>query len=382
MITEEYNRQQSVEHFLEIVKKSRRGKFKIYIGMAAGVGKTFRMLQEAHNLLAGGVDVCLGIIETHGRQETFALMNGIPEIPRKNVFYHGKQLDELDLEAVLIRKPEVVLVDELAHTNIPGSRNNKRWEDIEQLLDAGISVISALNIQHIESLNREIFKITGIEVKERVPDSIVDSADEMVNVDLTIKELLERLESGKIYEASKIKIAQNNFFQEDKLLFLRELALKEVTRKVGKQIDQESAARLHTNKTLITCISSNAASGVHLIRRSSRMASLYNSRWIVLFVETPDKSVEQINSTEQRKLLNNFNLAAELGAEVVKLKNNKIAKAVADFAIKNGAGLIVSGKPLNSWWQSLFKPNIYKELIDLIEGHGIDILIVASNEKT
>ena len=224
------DRDQNVQHFLQLIRQSRRGKFKIYIGMSAGVGKTFRMLQEAHTLLRNGVDVKIGYIETHNREETKSLLEGLPVIPRRTLFYKGKELDELDVQAVLNLHPEVVLIDELAHSNIEGSKNEKRWQDVMEILDAGINVISAVNIQHIESLHKEVKAITGVDVSERIPDSVLKEADEVVNIDLTADELVTRLKEGKIYTLDKIQIALKNFFQSEKILQLRDLALKEVAR--------------------------------------------------------------------------------------------------------------------------------------------------------
>ena len=219
----------NVQYFLDLIRRSRRGKFKVYIGMIAGVGKTYRMLQEAHELLENGVDVQIGYVETHGRAGTEAQLVGLPVIPRKKIFYKGKELEEMDLEAILQRHPEIVVVDELAHTNVEGCRNRKRWEDVLELLDAGINVISAINIQHIESLNDEVKDIAGIEVKERVPDRILQEADEVVNIDLTAEELIARLKAGKIYRPEKVQTALNNFFKTENILQLRELALKELS---------------------------------------------------------------------------------------------------------------------------------------------------------
>ena len=206
------SREENVQHFLDLIRRSRRGKFKIYIGMIAGVGKTYRMLQEAHELLENGIDVQIGYIETHGRAGTEILLDGLPLIPRKGIFYKGKELEEMDLDRILLLHPELVIVDELAHTNVEGSRNEKRWQDVLELLDAGINVISAVNIQHIESLNEEVRSIAGIEVKERIPDKVLQDADEVVNIDLTAEELINRLKAGKIYRPEKIQVALNNFF--------------------------------------------------------------------------------------------------------------------------------------------------------------------------
>ncbi len=209
-------RAQNAEHFLDLIRQSRRGKFKLYIGMAAGVGKTYRMLQEAHSLLKNKVNVQVGFIETHRREETQALVEGLPIIPRRKAFYKGKQLEELDVQAVINMHPEVVLVDELAHSNIAGSKNEKRWQDVVEILDAGINVISAVNIQHIESLNDTVKEITGVEVSERVPDKVLKMADEVVNIDLTAADLIERLKEGKIYAPEKVAIALKNFFKARK----------------------------------------------------------------------------------------------------------------------------------------------------------------------
>src|SRR5271154_3864694 len=230
---------QNAEHFLELIRQSRRGKFKIYIGMSAGVGKSFRMLQEAQTLLRNGVDIKIGYIETHNRKETQSLLEGLPVIPRRKLFYRGKELEEMDVQAILNLHPEVVVVDELAHTNIEGSKNEKRWQDVMEILDAGINVISAVNIQHIESLNKEVKEITGVDVAERVPDNVLKEADEVVNIDLTADELVIRLKEGKIYTPDKIDISLKNFFQAEKILQLRELALKEVATQLERKIETE-----------------------------------------------------------------------------------------------------------------------------------------------
>ena len=233
------DKEQNVEHFLSLIRKAKRGHLKIYIGMIAGVGKTYRMLREAHDLLTAGVDVQVGYVETHGRVDTAAKLEGLPVIPRKKLFYKGKEVEEMDLQAILQIHPEVVIVDELAHTNIEGCVNEKRWQDVLDLLDAGINVITAVNIQHIESLNGEVQDISGIEVKERVPDSVLGQADEVVNIDLTAEELISRLKAGKIYKPDKIELALRNFFKAENILQLRELALKEVALRVEKKVENE-----------------------------------------------------------------------------------------------------------------------------------------------
>ncbi len=251
-------KEKNAAQFLNLIRKSRRGKFKIYIGMSAGVGKTFRMLQEAQTLLRNGVDVKIGYIETHNRRETHDLLEGLPIIPRRKLFYKGKELDEFDVQAVINLHPEIVIVDELAHTNIEGSKNEKRWQDVMEILDAGINVISAVNIQHIESLHAAVKDITGIDVAERIPDSVLQQADEVVNIDLTADELITRLKEGKIYTQDKIQLSLQNFFQSERILQLRELALKEVASQVERKIETELPRNAHLKQErFLACISSN-----------------------------------------------------------------------------------------------------------------------------
>ncbi|MCC6583503.1 MAG: sensor protein KdpD, partial [Chitinophagales bacterium] len=299
----------SAEQFLDLIKKSRRGKFKIYIGMSAGVGKTYRMLQESHALLKNGIDVKVGYIETHNRAETHVLLEGLPIIPRRKLFYKGKELEELDVQAVISLRPEVVIVDELAHTNIEGSKNEKRWQDVFDILDAGINVISAVNIQHIESLYEEVKKITGVDVKERIPDSVLAQADEVVNIDLTADELVTRLKEGKIYRQDKIETALKNFFKSQHILQLRELALKEVASQVERKVEIEvprNNALKH--ERFLACISSNDHTARTVIRKTARLANYYNSKWFCLYVQIASESSDKIALDKQRHLINNFKL--------------------------------------------------------------------------
>ena len=276
-------RQDSVQRFLELIRRSHRGKFKVYIGMSAGVGKTCRMLQEARQLLDAGVDVRIGYIETHGRAGTEALVEGLPLVPRRRLFYKGKELEEMDTQAIVNLRPEIVVVDELAHTNIEGSENPKRWQDVMQILDAGISVISAVNIQHIEGLNEVVEEITGIEIRERVPDSVLAMADEVVNIDLTAEELISRLKAGKIYKPDKIELALRNFFKAENILQLRELALKEVALRVEKKVENEVVENIGLrHERFLACISSQEKTPRKLIRKVARLATHYNSKFVVL----------------------------------------------------------------------------------------------------
>src|ERR1700760_2116402 len=293
------------------------------------------MLQGAQTLLRNGGGVKIGYIETHRRKETESLLEGLPVLPRRKLFYKGKELDELDVQAVINLHPEVVIIDELAHTNIGGSKNEKRWQDVMDILDAGINVISAINIQHIESLNEEIRNITGIEVAERVPDSVLKEADEVVNIDLTADELVARLKEGKIYAPEKVEVALRNFFRPEKILQLRELALKEVASQVERKIETELPRNGHLRtERFLACISSNHAVARKVIRKTARLASYYHSRWVLLYVQTPAEDGDKIGLAAQRHLINNFKLAMELGAEVIREKQSNIAKGIMEVATR------------------------------------------------
>ncbi|SMO54254.1 sensor protein KdpD [Solitalea koreensis] len=371
-------KEQSAQHFIELIQRSKRGKFKIYIGMSAGVGKTYRMLQEAHSLLKNGIDVKIGYIETHGRKETHALLLGLPIIPRRKLFYKGKELEEMDLQAILTVRPEVVIVDELAHTNIEGSQNEKRWQDVLDILKAGINVISAVNIQHIESINDEAERISGATIQERVPDSVLLMADEVVNIDLTAEELITRLKEGKIYDEAKVQMALGNFFQSEKILQLRELALKEVARQVVRKIDAEipKAIKLRA-EVFMACISTNDVSAKNIIRKTARLAAYYNSRWFVLYVQTPRESADKIRLNCQRHLINNFKLATELGGEVIKLKNENIAEGMFEAITKYEVTTLCLGKPEFSWWKVFKGRALFEQIIKKIERLDVDLVILS-----
>jgi len=366
------------ETFIDLVKKSRRGKFKIYIGMSPGVGKTYRMLQEAHALLRNGIDIQIAYIETHNRAETQALIDGIPNIPRRKVFYKGKELEEMDLNAVLNRHPEVVIVDELAHSNIEGSKNKKRWQDVVDILDAGISVISAVNIQHLESMNQEIESITGIPITERIPDKILEITDEIVNIDLTADELIDRLKEGKIYDKSKINTALQNFFRPDKILQLRELALKEVAHHVERKIDIEIPKQIKLRpEKFLACISSNADTAKIVIRKTARLASYYRSPWIVLYVQSGNESGDRIKLDKQRHLINNFKLATELGAEVLKVKSDEITQTIMKVADEREITTICIGKPHLNLFQVIIRTAVFNQLLKHIAKEEIDLVILS-----
>ncbi|HJW16741.1 MAG TPA: sensor histidine kinase KdpD [Flavisolibacter sp.] len=371
----------TAEEWLQRVHRSesQKGKLKIYIGMSAGVGKTYRMLQEAHQLLRDGINVRIGYIETHGRIETVALAEGLPAIPRREVFYKGKRLEELDVQAILLLHPQVVLIDELAHTNIPGSKNEKRWQDVLEVLEAGIDVISAVNIQHIESINEDVKEITGIEVKERVPDKILQIADEVVNIDLPADELIRRLREGKIYDHTKVQQALTNFFQPEKILQLRELALKEVAGQVERKVDYEITARTkpYRHERFLACISSNHEIAQRIIRKTARLASYYNSQWYVLYVQTPKESSDKIGLAAQRHLINNFKNATQLGAEVIQKQEENIARAIIETIEEKGITTICLGKPHLKLWQIILKTSVFNQLLKTLSKNDVDLIILS-----
>lgn len=368
----------SAEEFLELIKKARRGKFKIYIGMSAGVGKTYRMLQEAHSLLRSGIDVKIGFIETHGRPETHALLMGLPVIATRKMFYKGKELEEMDLSAIINLRPEVVVIDELAHTNVEGSKNAKRWQDVTDILDAGINVISAVNIQHIESLNDDVKVITGIEVKERVPDSLIAQADEVVNIDLTADELVTRLKEGKIYRPSKIETALKNFFRSEHILQLRELALKEVASQVERKVETEiTKVNAGQRERFMACISSNEKTAKNVIRKTARLASYYNSKWYVLYVQTPKERPDKIALDKQRFLINNYKLATELGAEIIKIQSDRVVKCILQQAEERKVTTICIGKPHFSILKIILATNVFNELLKKLSSGNMDLVILS-----
>ncbi|QTE37341.1 sensor protein KdpD [Mucilaginibacter gossypii] len=374
----EDTKEQSVEHFLELIKKSRRGKFKVYIGMSAGVGKTYRMLQEAQTLLRNGIDVKIGYIETHNRKETHALLKGLPVIPRRKLFYKGKELEEMDLKAVISLRPEVVIVDELAHTNIEGSSNEKRWQDVLEILNAGINVISAVNIQHMESLNEEVQRITGATINERVPDKVLQLADEVVNIDLTADELIERLKEGKIYDEKKIPTALSNFFQAERILQLRELALREVAHQVERKIDIEVPKTIKLRPELfLACISTNDESAKVIIRKTARLSSYYRSKWYLLYVQTSRESSDKINLAAQRHLINNMKLATQLGGEVLKVKDDNVARTIWETAEKYDITTICIGKPRFKFYQLIMKTAVFTQLLNKMSKTDIDLVILS-----
>jgi two-component system sensor histidine kinase KdpD len=372
------DRNASANRFLDLIRRSRRGKFKVYIGMSAGVGKTYRMLQEAHALLANGVDVQVGYVETHGRTETVKLCEGLPILPRRKLFYKGKELEEMDVQGIINRHPEIVIVDELAHSNIEGSKNEKRWQDVMDLLEANINVISAVNIQHLESINADVQEITGVEIRERIPDRVLQMADEVVNIDLTADELVARLKAGNIYTADKVEIALNNFFQPDKILQLRELALREVAHQVERKIDAEVPKNAkYKPERFLACISSNEETAKTVIRKTARLASYYGAKWFILYVQTPDEDVEKINLAAQRHLINNFKTGTELGGEVIQVKSKHIAQTILEVAEQREITTVCMGKPHLNLFRIILNTSLFNQLLTKLSAGEVDLIILS-----
>ncbi len=368
--------------FLALVRQRERGKLKLYIGSAAGVGKTYRMLQEAHELRRRGIDVVVGFVETHNRTDTVAQVLDLELVPRGTFEYRGVVLEEMHVDAIIARRPQVAVVDELAHSNVPGSRHAKRWEDVLQLLDEGINVISAVNVQHLESLNDVVERELAVTVRETVPDWLVAQADQVVNVDLSAEDLRQRLRDGKIYKAEKVESALANFFTDENLSSLRELALREVANSVDRAREGavrrvESATTPRTVDRLMVCLSSDPPLSRILLRKASRIAGRLNSDWYCVYVQTSAERADRIDATVQRKLVENIQLAQSLGADVVKLTGDDVSAALAKFAAERAVTLAVMGQTRRSRWHRLTRGSVVERLIQMRA--GLDVLVVSAN---
>lgn len=369
--------------FLTLVRRRERGKLKLYIGSSAGTGKTYRMLQEAHDLRRRDVDVVVGFVETHGRDDTQAQVRDIEVVPRQRIAYRGVTLEEMDIDAVIERHPEVAIVDELAHTNVPGARHRKRWEDVIELLDTGVNVISAVNVQHLESLNDVIASMLGVTVRETVPDWVVTTADQVVNLDISAEDLRQRLRDGKIYRADKIHAALENFFTDENLTTLRELALREVASSVDRTreaIVRREESGEHTAgprgvDRILVAMSSSPPYTATLLRKASRIAGRLNSDWYCVYVQTPDERPDRIDSAVQRTLVDNIQLAQSLGAEVVKLEGVDVATTILEFAREKGVTLLIVGQSKQSGLRHILRGSIVQRLAG--NTLGCDVLVVS-----
>ena len=369
--------------FVTLVRRQERGKLKLYIGSAAGVGKTYRMINEAHDLRRREIDVVVGFIETHNRADTLAQLRDIEVVPRQQIEYRGVTLEEMDVDAVIARRPQVAVVDELAHSNVPGARHRKRWEDVMQLLDEGINVISALNVQHVESLNDVVASTLGVTVRETVPDWVVASADQVVNLDISSEDLRQRLREGKIYTSDKVDAALRNFFTDENLTTLRELALREVAGAVDRsreeivrrETGEMPSAAPRTVERILVAMSSNPPYTAALLRKASRIAGRLNSDWYCVYVQTSDERADRIDSTVQRTLVQNIQLAQTMGAEVVKLTGDDVAAALSQFAIKKGVTLVIVGQSKRSRLHHLTRGSVVERLVN--NAAGLDVLVVS-----
>ena len=357
-------------------QRQRRGHLKLFLGYAAGIGKTYAMLEAAHQRLAEEIDVVVGYVETHGRAETEAMLAGLEVIPRRPVEYHGAVLPEMDLDAVLARHPQLVLVDELAHTNAPGSRHAKRYLDVEELLDAGIAVYTTLNIQHLESLNDVVARITGVTVREKLPDGVFDEADEIELVDLPPHELVQRLREGKVYVPDQAAQAIQQFFRLGNLSALREVAM----RRAAERVDYQMRAYMRTRairgpwpaaERLLVCVSAGLSSE-RLVHEGRRLANQLNAEWFALYVETPDHA--RLPEAARARVAHHLQLAQELGARIRTLPADSVAEGVVAYARKHNVTKIIAGKPLRPRWTEFMAGSVVDQIIR--KSRDIDVYVI------
>lgn len=367
----------NAESLLAKEQESRRARLRVYLGAAPGVGKTYQMLEEAHLLKRQGLDIVIGFIEPHGRADTEALIDDLEQVPLRRTDYRGVTLEEMDVEAVIQRKPAIALVDELAHTNVPGSKNRKRYDDVLEILDAGISVITAVNVQHVESLNDAIANITGVRVRETVPDYFLRRADEVVNVDVSIQTLRTRLRQGKIYAVEKIEQALANFFRKGNLSALRELALRQVAEdqaaKAHEYREREGLEQAAIPEKVMVCIASRG-SAKKLLRTGSRIAGRLASDWYAVYVETPKEELGRIKPDDHARLMENIRFAEELGAKVVKLKGRRVADSLIDFARREGITHVVFGQSARSRWDILLRGSVINRFLAEVRGATVQVV--------
>ncbi|HCT59268.1 MULTISPECIES: universal stress protein [Acidobacterium] len=357
-------------------------RLRIYLGAAPGVGKTYRMLQDAHRLHDQGVDVVVGFVEAHGRAETVSLTEGLEMIPRHQVPYRSVTLEEMDVDAILARKPHTVVVDELAHTNVPGSRHRKRYEDVLELLDAGIHVMTAVNIQHIETLNDAVSRSASTQIRETIPDSILKRADEVVNVDVTVDELRTRLREGKIYAPEKVELALANFFRKGNLNMLRELALRTTAEKVGSAASEyrrtQGLEQAPMPEKVMVCFSARTGSE-RLLRVGARIAGRLATQWYAVYVERPGTSRHHDDADAQRRIEDFERMAADLGAKVVMLKKKNVADALVEFAKQENISHVVFGQSARSRFDIFLRGSVINRF--LAEMRETTVQVVPMNKK-
>ena len=372
------------DQILDRLKSERRARLRIYVGAAPGVGKTYSMLQDAHAFRRGGLDVVVGLIETYGRAETSAQLKDIEVIPRRHLEYRGVVLEEMDLEAILRRAPAMCVVDELAHSNVPGSHHAKRYQDVVEILDAGISVLTAVNIQHLETLNDAVGRVTGVRVRETVPDTFLDRADEVVNVDVTVEELRSRLRQGKIYKPEKVEQALTNFFREGNLSTLRELALRAVADEVGEKAasyrQREGLEPALIPERVMVCMSSNVEA-TRVLRTGSRIAGRLGARWYAVYVETPREAPGRIPPADRDALARNITLAETLGATVVRVRADRPADGLIAFAKREGITHVIFGQSARSRWEILWKGSTLNRFLDEVRDAAVQVVPLTGTES-
>ena len=367
----------SGEQLLAKLQADQRARLRIYVGAAPGVGKTYSMLQDAHALRREGIDVVVGFVETYGRAETEAKIGDLEIVPRRRIEYRGVVLEEMDLDAILRRRPQLCVVDELAHTNVPGSAHEKRYQDVGAILDAGIGVLTAVNIQHLETLNDAVGRVTGVRVRETVPDTFLDRADEVVNVDVTVQELQSRLRQGKVYKPEKVEQALSNFFRETNLSTLRELALRAVADEVGDKAashrQREGLEPALIPERVMVCMSSNA-DAPRVIRIDSRIAGRLGARWYAVYVETPREAPGKITPADRDALHRNIVLAESLGATVVRVKADRAADGLIEFAKREGITHVIFGQTARSRWEILLKGSTLNRFLEEVRDAAIQVV--------
>jgi two-component system sensor histidine kinase KdpD len=376
------NRRPSPDALLARIDDQERARLRIYIGAAPGVGKTFTMLEEAHVLKKNGLDVVIGFVETYGRKETEEQIKDLEVVPRRKVKYRGVEIEEMDVEAILARKPQVAIVDELAHTNIPGSKNEKRYQDVLQLLDAGIHVMTAVNIQHLETLNDAVSRVTGVRVRETVPDTFLHRADEVVNVDVSVEELRTRLRQGKIYRPEKVEQALSNFFRKGNLSTLRELALRavaeEVSEKAAAYREREGLEPAFIPERVMVAMSSNVEAQ-RVIRTGARIAGRLGARWYAVYVETPKESAGRIRSKDRDALGKNLELAERLEATVVRVKADSVADGLIEFARREGITHVIFGQTARSRWEILWGGSTIDRFLKEVRDAAVQVIPLAGD---
>ena len=367
----------TADALLARIKEEDRARLRIYIGAAPGVGKTYEMLREAHALRARGLDVVVGFVETYGRRDTDAQLRDLEVIPRRKIEYRGVTMEEMDVDAIVARQPQVCVVDELAHTNVPGSRHGKRYEDALEILDAGIHVMTAVNIQHLETLNDAVARATGVRVRETVPDTFLDRADEVINVDVTVEELRSRLREGKIYRPEKVEQALSNFFRKGNLSTLRELALRAVADEVGEKAAsyraREGLEPALMPERVMVCMSSNALAP-RVIRTGARIAGRLGSRWYAVYVETPSERADRIDTRNAEALQQNIKLAETLGATVVRVKAAKPADGLVAFAQREGVTHVIFGQSARTRWELLMRGSTLDKFLSAVPDAAVQVV--------